>query len=211
MGCCGGSSANPKASTYRGPTPWSAPETRALRDFVRSRVVGGTQQIRTAISWHSYDELVMWPFGFTKTDIVAPMSSDDHAAFMALGRAFAARNGYHAQQLSDIYPVDGDATDWMYGEQHIFAFLVEMYPKGSVRMPGGFYPAAALVARETVRNREAVLPIGRSRLARVVPHVPSAAPARRVGTPSIINQSSGPSGATIWLTGTLRVEREELL
>ena len=37
-GCCRGSSGSPGSLTYRGRRPFSAPETRAMRDFVKSRV-----------------------------------------------------------------------------------------------------------------------------------------------------------------------------
>src|SRR5690349_1920245 len=38
-----GSSATPSSSKYRGAAAFSAPETRAVRDFIRSRVIGGRQ------------------------------------------------------------------------------------------------------------------------------------------------------------------------
>ncbi len=41
-----GSSGARGAFDYRGPAPFSAPETRVLRDFVESRVIDGRQQIR---------------------------------------------------------------------------------------------------------------------------------------------------------------------
>ena len=65
-GCCGGSSGSPSASTYRGSGPFSAPETQALRDFVRSRVVDGVQQIRAHITLHTNGELILWPYGYTQ-------------------------------------------------------------------------------------------------------------------------------------------------
>ena len=43
-------------------------------------------------------------------------------------RGVADRNGYVAQQMSDLYILDGDASDWLYGDQRIFAFTIEMYP-----------------------------------------------------------------------------------
>ena len=52
-GCCGGSSGNPSLDTYRGPTAFSTPETRAIRDFIASRRIGGRQQIKTAITFHT--------------------------------------------------------------------------------------------------------------------------------------------------------------
>ena len=48
--CCNGSSGKKSASTYRGPSAFSAPETRAMRDFMASRRIGGRQQIKTAIT-----------------------------------------------------------------------------------------------------------------------------------------------------------------
>ena len=67
-GCCGGSSGTFSSETYRGPSPFSAPETQRVRDFVNSRVVGGAQQIKAHIDWHTYSELILWPYGYTTAD-----------------------------------------------------------------------------------------------------------------------------------------------
>ena len=67
--------------------PFSAPETQAIRDFVASRVIDGRQQIRIHITLHTNGELILWPYGHTKTNIPADMTRADHAAFVALGRA----------------------------------------------------------------------------------------------------------------------------
>ena len=74
----GNTSTNPLAITYRGASAFSAPETRAVRDFLASRVVGGRQQIRVAISFHEYGRLVMWPYGYTYTNVPGDMTADDH-------------------------------------------------------------------------------------------------------------------------------------
>ena len=58
-----------EAITYQGPRAFSAPETRAMRDFLARRVVGGQQQIRAAITFHEAGRLVMWPYGYTKTNV----------------------------------------------------------------------------------------------------------------------------------------------
>ena len=65
---------------------FSAPETRVVRDFVNSRVKGGKQQIKSAISFHTNGELILWPYGYTFTNIPSDMRSDDHRVFVALGR-----------------------------------------------------------------------------------------------------------------------------
>ena len=155
-GCCRGSSGTPGTTTYRGPSPWFAPEVRTLRDFVLSRRIGGVQQITTAISWHAFNEQVLWPYGYTKTDLPRTMTGDDHTALVAMARGIANRNGYTAMQLSDLYLVDGDATDWLYGDQRIFAFTIEMYPTDKSHV-GGFYPPDSVIERETTRNDDAVL------------------------------------------------------
>jgi carboxypeptidase T len=153
-GCCGGSSGNPSSSTYRGPSAFSAPETRAVRDFVASRVVGGVQQLRTAIDFHTYSELVLWPYGYTYSNTATGMNADQYNTFATMGRAMAATNNYTPQQASDLYIADGTLPDWAWGVHRIFAFTFEMYPRSS---PPGFYPPDEVIARETSRNRAAVL------------------------------------------------------
>src|SRR5215211_2858771 len=153
-GCCGGSSGSPSSSTYRGPSAFSAPETRAVRDFVASRVVGGTQQLRVAIDFHTYSELVLWPYGYTYSNTATGMSTDQYNTFATMGRAMAATNGYTPEQASDLYIADGTLPDWAWGTHRIFAFTLEMYPRSS---SPGFYPPDEVIARETSRNRAAVL------------------------------------------------------
>ncbi len=153
-GCCGGSSGSTGSDTYRGTSPFSAPETAALRDYINSRVVDGKQQITTAISFHTYSELILYPYGYTYTDVPGDMTQDDHNVFVALANEMASSNGYTPEQSSDLYIVDGDMTDWAYGEHNIFAFTFEMYPKGS---NPGFYPPDEVIDRETERNREAIV------------------------------------------------------
>ena len=155
-GCCGGSSGSPWASTYRGWRPFSAPETARLRTFINSRVVGYRQQIRTAITFHTAGEQILWPYGYTYADVPYDMTVDDHAALVALGRAMASTNGYAAMQSSSLYVTDGDQIDWAYGRHRIFMFTFEMYPDPSSSI-SRFYPPDEVIGRETSRNREAVL------------------------------------------------------
>jgi hypothetical protein len=154
-GCCGGSSGSASSDTYRGRAPESAPEVKVVADFVRSRVVGGKQQIATGIDFHTYSELVLWPYGWTYADTAPGMTQDDRNAFAAVGRKMAASNGYTAEQSSDLYITDGSIDDWLWGEQRIFGYTFEMYPSGWGG--GGFYPPDEVIERETARNRDAVL------------------------------------------------------
>ncbi|MBL3665820.1 zinc carboxypeptidase [Streptomyces sp. M2CJ-2] len=154
-GCCGGSSGSTSSETYRGSAPESAPEVKVVADFVRSRVVGGVQQIKAGVDFHTYSELVLWPFGYTYSDTTTGMTADDQAAFRTVGQKMAASNGYTPQQSSDLYITDGSIDDYLWGTHKIFGYTFEMYPRSS--SGGGFYPPDEVIERETSRNRDAVL------------------------------------------------------
>ncbi|MBT2897204.1 M14 family metallopeptidase [Streptomyces sp. McG3] len=154
-GCCDGSSVFPRDNTYRGARAESAPEVKVVADFVRGRVVGGEQQITAGIDFHTYSELVLWPYGFTTSDTAPGMTQDDRDAFAAVGRKMAASNGYKPMQSSDLYVTDGSIDDWLWGDQKVFGYTFEMYPTSN--RDGGFYPPDEVIERETSRNRDAVL------------------------------------------------------
>src|SRR6185436_11437581 len=131
------------------------PETDVVRDFVDNRVVGGVQQIKANIDFHTFDELVLWPYSYTLTDVPADMTQDDHDVFVAMGQAMAATNGYTPEQASDLYIFDGSINDWLYGVYRIFTYTFEMYPTSGALE--GFYPPDEVIPAETARNSEAVL------------------------------------------------------
>jgi carboxypeptidase T len=152
--CCGGSSANPGSDSYHGSAPFSAPETAQLRNWVNSRVIGGVQQITAHIDFHSFSELVLWPYGFTTNDAGPGLSASDAATFRKLGEQMAATNGYTPEQSSQLYVTDGSIGDWMWAQHHIWSYTLEMYPTSLTQ--GGFYPPASVIDRETARNDKAV-------------------------------------------------------
>jgi hypothetical protein len=143
-----GSSGWPGDETYRGPAAFSEPETQVVRDFVQAH-----PDITAAITFHSYAELILYPYGYTYTDQPPDMNADDLRAFRTLAGRMAASNGYTPQQASDLYTTSGDTVDWLYGAQHIFGFTFEMYPRN---YNPGFYPPGAVIERETQRNVAAV-------------------------------------------------------
>jgi hypothetical protein len=148
-GLGGRTSANPQAITYHGPRPFSAPETRAVRDFLASRVVDGRQQIRASVSFHETGRLVMWPYGYTKVNVPPDMTVADHTALWRIGRHMAVTNGYRAEQASDLYITRGTTKDYAYGTYRIFAYTFEMSVKDYVK--------PSMIGPETKRNKEAVL------------------------------------------------------
>ncbi|MGB9776484.1 MAG: M14 family zinc carboxypeptidase [Anaerolineae bacterium] len=129
-GCCGGSSTNPCAETYRGPSAASEPETQAVLNYVRSQFPDQRDDSLSApalitatgvfLDIHSYSELVLWPWGFTASQ--APNST----ALQTLGRKFAYFNGYTPYQSYELYPTDGTTDDFAYGELGLASYTFEI-------------------------------------------------------------------------------------
>jgi carboxypeptidase T len=120
-------------------------------------VIGGRQQIRTHITFHTNGELILWPYGYTRTDLPQDMTRADWNVFVRMGRAMAARNGYHAMQSSSLYITDGDQIDWMYGRHRIFSFTFELYPPEQSSVWKDHYPPDERIPGQTARNRTALL------------------------------------------------------
>jgi len=153
--CCGGSSGDPWSWKYRGTAPWSAPETRRLRDFVVSRVIDGQQRIRTHATLHANGELVLYPWGYVKSSTGMP--ADDLAVFKTMASEMAELNGYTYKQSSRLYITDGDEIDWLYYQYGIFSFTIELYPTEQVSSRANYYPNYSVVPAQTARNRGAFL------------------------------------------------------
>jgi carboxypeptidase T len=156
-GCCGGSSADPWSWKYRGTAAWSAPETRRLRDFVAGRVIDGRQRIRTHVTLHGNGELILYPWGYTKSTSTSDMPADDHTVFVTMALAMAGLNGYTAKQSSHLYVTDGDQIDWLYQYYRIFSFTFELYPTEQTSSRANYYPNYSAVPAEVARNRSALL------------------------------------------------------
>jgi carboxypeptidase T len=125
-----GSSGNPCAETYRGPSANSEPETDAVENYVRSIFPDrrGPNQNDAApadtsgihLDIHSYSQLVLWPWGFSNQ--VAPNGT----ALQTLGRKFAYFNNYTPEQSIGLYPTDGTSDSVSYGELGVAAYTFEL-------------------------------------------------------------------------------------
>lgn len=131
----GGSSKIPSSDTYMGPSAFSEPETQAIRDFINDHL-----NIKVLLSYHTYSELILYPWGHTNDPI---SKQRDHDTFKTMAQTMAKWNRYKPEQSSDLYITSGDTTDWAYGTHGIFAFTFELTPKGM--MGGGFYPGANVI------------------------------------------------------------------
>lgn len=122
----GSISNNPDMETYCGPGPVSELETQAVRDFAN------IHDFIFMVTYHTYGELVLWPWGYTYSN--AP----DNSILQGVGIQMANRIGgqyggsYTPQQASDLYPTTGDATDHFYGWDlyvggtNTFAYTIEI-------------------------------------------------------------------------------------
>jgi len=93
---------------------FSTRETRAIRDLVEAN------SFTLSLSYHSYSELVIYPWGWTEEP------TEDDLTFRKLAEYIAQPMGYRAIQGYDLYQTDGDSDDWLYGVHHVFAFTVEL-------------------------------------------------------------------------------------
>lgn len=153
-GCCDGSSSSPSAEDYRGASAGSTPEARDVQAFADSRVVGGVQQLKAHIDFHTFSELVLWPFGHTGDAVTEGMTQSEYDRFTSVGEQMAASNGYAPEQSSALYVTDGDMNDYMWGTHKVLSYCFEMYPTdGGI---DGFYPPDEDIVPQTTRNDGAV-------------------------------------------------------
>jgi len=144
------------SNLYWGPSAFSAPETRAIADFVASRVKDGKQRIRTHVTLHTHGELILYPYAYTYAHFPPDMKPDDFAVFRSMAAEMASMNGYGYEQSSLLFPSDGDEIDWMYGTYGIFSFTFELYPTAAAGR-GIVYVPGSVIAKQTARNRGALL------------------------------------------------------
>ncbi|MEK7691867.1 MAG: M14 family metallopeptidase [Bdellovibrionota bacterium] len=133
-----GSSGELSSDIYRGPEPFSEPETKAVRDFVN-----GHPNVKILLSFHTFSELILYPWGHSYDGV--PIKRDEEV-FSTMAKTMATWNKYKPQQASDLYIASGDTTDWAYDTHKIFAFTFELSP-ADMWTGGGFYPGDEIIDR----------------------------------------------------------------
>jgi carboxypeptidase T len=102
---------------YVGPHPFSEPETRALRDVVAD------VRPRVSIGFHSFGELLLYPWAFTA------LRNPRREGYESAARAFVgAMRGehYRTMQATDWYSTVGDLDDWIDAAYGTLAFTLEV-------------------------------------------------------------------------------------
>ena len=141
---------SPGDEVYCGPGPASELEIQAVTDFI----IG--HEICALISWHTYQEELYWPWGYTS-------STTPDATYMgAIGTGIAQRitrqsgsGTYTPQQAYGLYPTTGDTIDSMYGYSHYalgrttFAYTIEAC--------ADFHPSAGYLDQICKENNDGAL------------------------------------------------------
>jgi murein tripeptide amidase MpaA len=111
----GGSSTSPISDTYMGPSAMSEPEIQAgVQFFAENAPIIG------AIDWHSYTQLVLRPYGWTRED------PPDENFLKFLGDGYAAEvfavhgERYTSQKSIDLYVTTGTGIDYANGSYLLF-------------------------------------------------------------------------------------------
>ena len=145
-----GSSPDPYDITYRGTSPFSEPETQAIRDLFSLR------NFLAMITFHNYSQVILYPWGYTrlpteKDDLFFEMAADMSELMQSVNGNFY---GY-GQAGVTLYPTNGDTTDWTYGTYGIPSFTIELPPFNVAH--GGFFNAEEDIQPIFNENLQAML------------------------------------------------------
>lgn len=146
--CSSGQGASNSASsdTYRGPSAGSEPETQGYTQLARN------QKPVVSLSYHTYSELVIHPYGCKETVNADMRMFRDLTSDMGIRLQNDLGDGYYSngRPWELLYEVSGDSDAWFYGELGTAAMTVEANSGTS----GGFQPDYNTWRNGTVaRNR----------------------------------------------------------
>ena len=133
-----GSSPNPSAIAYRGPAPFSEPESQHFRDFVNSR------HFLLSLEYHSYGNVYLFPWGtsyfdgdgLTADDATFRMVCDSMSYLVeqVYGTVFPYGTGWEL-----YYNTNGNPFDWNYGDSTNHEKIISIAPELGT-WDDGFWP-----------------------------------------------------------------------
>ena len=99
------------------------PETKFIQDMTEMNDddLNGASDFKSTLTWHSYSELVLWPWGHC-SDCYTP--DDEYLVYH--GQMMGQMTDYAAMQSSDLYPTTGDFCDWHYGVHNSYCYTMEI-------------------------------------------------------------------------------------
>ncbi len=111
---------NDDSWNYRGTYPFSENETQAVRDFVV-----GHENIKVSLSYHSYSEIILFPWTHTSLD------TPDEDLFISVGENMSRIDGYYLYTggeylIPRFMGTLGTSENWLYATQGILSFTMEL-------------------------------------------------------------------------------------
>uniref|UniRef100_A0A8C3HXG9 Peptidase M14 domain-containing protein n=1 Tax=Chrysemys picta bellii TaxID=8478 RepID=A0A8C3HXG9_CHRPI len=139
-----GSSSNPCAETYHGPSPHSESEVKSIVDFVLSH-----GNVKALLSIHSYSQMLLFPYGYKAEPAPDHQELNDLAreAVAALAELHGTKYTY-GSTIDTIYQADGTTIDWSYDNGIKYSYTFELRDTGRY---GFLLPASQIIptAEET--------------------------------------------------------------
>jgi len=120
---CNGSSGYPYSEIYRGPSAGSEPETQAMM-----RLVSQTKPV-ASISYHSYSEMIMYPFACSNVQNPSKDLFIHVAKYMKSGIRddYNQLNTYELGTAPELlYDADGGDDDWYWKDEGVISFTIEV-------------------------------------------------------------------------------------
>ncbi|KAM8861207.1 carboxypeptidase A1-like [Synchiropus picturatus] len=121
-----GASGSPCSETYRGPRAHSESEVKSIVDFVKSH-----GNIKSFISIHAYSQMLMYPYGYTRTPVkdqaelhnLAKKAIDDLASLYGTYYRYGSI-------INTIYQASGGTIDWTYNQGIKYSYTFELRDTG---------------------------------------------------------------------------------
>ena len=134
-----GSSASASSEVYRGPSAFSEPETNNMRNFVNAKGFSVCQNL------HAYASLFLWPWGYDR------IYTDKEDFYHNLGDSLAQFTPYVPGIGWTLYPTNGAADDWMWGDTVGHPRVVSVTTEIGLNSDG-FWPSVARIAPLIAEN-----------------------------------------------------------
>ena len=143
-----GSSPDPEWETYRGTSPFSEPETRAMKAFCESH------NFKIALNYHTYSNLVIHPWGYDN------IQCEDSTLFRNLTKEMTRENNYRIGTGMEVlnYNSNGSSDDFMYSTQPEKPKIMAMTPE----VGDWFWPTQNEILGLCVENLHQNLTVARS-------------------------------------------------
>jgi len=122
-----GSSGATNNDTYRGPEPFSEPESRATRDDVLAQ-----PNVAIFLDVHSYSQLVLWPYGYASSEPAGTAGEIHRAIGLGMADAIRSVHGtvFSPQAAHDLYLASGTSLDWAWDDAGVYGFTYELRDTG---------------------------------------------------------------------------------